>query len=205
LRACLFVAATQVRPGCRRALPKFVPARGWRAEKRKSDWCPRSLRDHGGRLAARHTRIKHMRSSRPEAGSASLNLRMLFRGRFFGRRAALSLGCYPLLLRDRASRSLSALRITAARLRARMPQHASIALHGPEGESATDKSSACSRRGLVVDPGGAPAPPECSGAKGTRGRRTPSRDQDASRARPSNGRGEAMIRQVLGGGDKAGS
>gem|GEM_PF-3558765 len=48
------------------------PPRGVARRKTQVLWCPRSLRNRGGRLAARHMRSKPMRSSRPEAGSASI-------------------------------------------------------------------------------------------------------------------------------------
>jgi hypothetical protein len=72
----------------------------------------------------------------------------------------------------------------------------------PEAGSAMDKSSACSRRGLVVDPGGAPAPPECSIANGTRGRRTPSRISRRLAKAPLKRTRCGECKGVLSSGDK---
>jgi len=138
-----------------RVLSKSFPPRGgWRAEKRSPYWCPRFFR-----IAAGASRRANQRQIFRSPGRAFAWVRFLF-------------------LRYRASRSLSAKenRRDAPRRLERLSTSSSRSSR-PEADSATNKSSACSRQGLVVDPGGAPTPPECSDAKGTRGHRTPSRDQ----------------------------
>ena len=59
---------------------------------------------------------------------------------------------------------------------------------------------ASSWRGLVVVPGGAPLPPECFVATRLAGAAPRPAHHDASRKRPSNGRGDRIVRQVFGAG-----
>jgi hypothetical protein len=149
-------------------------------------WRPRLFWNRGGRLAARHMRIRSDLPPPTEAGFAKA-------GAIAHRKCAKapnpsacffavicrSPGCAFAWVRISISRSSrpeagSAIKITAAaRHQARK---APARLHSasepkagaqnprsnrPKAGSATNKSSASSWRGLVVDPGGAPAPPEC--------------------------------------------
>ena len=165
--SCLSVSPRRARESCQRTSLFALPASG--LPERTSPMAP-EVDPHEGDGAPRSAVRNGVASEDARAPRGAP-----ISGRFFGRRAALSLGCGSLFLRYRASPYLS-----AKENRRTVPSgsQAPARLHCascPEGDSAKNKSSACSRQGLVVDPGGAPAPPECSDAKGTRGRRAPSR------------------------------
>src|SRR6476660_5581625 len=67
------------------------------------------------------------------------------------------------------------------------------------------RSSASSWQGLLVDPGGAPAPPGCPAANQTRRRRTPSRLYARFAKRPFGGRGDAESKRGFARGDNVGT
>jgi hypothetical protein len=109
------------------------------------------------------------------------------------RRAPLGAPHALILVRYRASRYLSACSDAPARM-----SFAAFSFRHRASLSVTSYGRAISQllAGTPNGPGRSSDAARVSCCDKTRGRRTPSRDQDASRARPLKGRGEAMIREV---------
>jgi hypothetical protein len=108
------------------------------------------LADRGGRLSARHMR-RAQRTKRQ---------RMLICGDLTDGRAALSLGGYPPCAHAGPKAGSAKMKQPQRAMGLERPGTPPSRSTSPEGDSAMDKSSASSWQGLLVDPGGAPAPPE---------------------------------------------
>jgi hypothetical protein len=161
------------RPGFAELSPRNEPPRGRRAD-RRNPMVSVSVAGHGGR---------HMRSSSAKRGSACYFAAILSTP---GRAFAWVLPCSG---QPRRTFGLAA----PARLR--------CAQGARKGGSATNKSSASSWRGLVVDPGGAPAPPEWL-VKRTSPVGAP---PHPANSRASSGRGDLRLREAWEPGISSGA